>query len=85
MYPKIMTAGPWQSVVVANEEQERALPKEYGGLASGETMKEEEIVEPVNIVEPADKTKEELQAECDASNIKYDKRWGVEKLLEALA
>lgn len=32
-YPKVMTAGPNQSVVVANEEQERALPKEYGGLA----------------------------------------------------
>ena len=84
MYPKIMTAGPWQSVVVANEEQEIALPKEYGGLASGKPMKAEESVDEP-IVEPEEKNKEELQAECDASNVKYDKRWGVDKLLEALA
>lgn len=69
MYPKVMTAGPHQSVVVANEEQERALPKEYGGLAGGAEAK----------------TKEELQALCEAEGIEYDKRWGVAKLLEALA
>ena len=72
MYPKVMTAGPHQSVVVANEEQERALPAEYGGLAGAG-------------VESPEKTKEELQALCDAEGIEYDKRWGVARLLEALA
>ena len=67
MYPKIMSAGKWQEVVVANEEQERALPKEYGGLAGANT------------------TVEELQAKCEAQGIKFDKRWGIAKLLEALA
>lgn len=72
MYPKVMTAGPHQSVVVANEEQERALPAEYGGLAG-------------EVVEKEAQTKEELQALCEAEGIEYDKRWGVARLLEALA
>lgn len=71
MYPKIMQAGRWQQVVVANEEQERALPAEYGGLAGTDKGPEQ--------------TKEELQALCDERGIEYDKRWGVAKLLEALA
>lgn len=39
-YPKVCTAGPNQSVVVANEEQEKALPKEYGGKAEGKSYAE---------------------------------------------
>jgi hypothetical protein len=74
MYPKVMTAGPHQSVVVANEEQERALPAEYGGLAA--------LAEPVAV---SDLSKEELQALCDERGIEFDKRWGVARLLEALA
>lgn len=76
-YPKIMTAGKWQQVVVANEEQERALPAEYGGLAgtSAEAQTSED----------AAPTKEALQAQCDAAGIEYDKRWGVARLQEALA
>jgi hypothetical protein len=69
MYPKVMTAGPHQSVVVANEEQERALPAEYGGLAAAAS-------------EP---TKEDLQAECTLRGIEFDKRWGIARLQEALA
>lgn len=76
MYPKIMNAGPHQSVVVANEEQERALPAEYGGLAG------QKLAEPVAV---ADLSKEELQALCDERGIEFDKRWGVARLLEALA
>ena len=71
MYPKVMTAGPHQSVVVANEEQERALPAEYGGLAGA-----------VPVSEP---TKEDLQAECTLRGIEFDKRWGIARLQEALA
>lgn len=77
MYPKVMTAGPHQSVVVANEEQERALPAEYGGLAGQAVAQESTALDA--------KTKEELQALCEAEGIEYDKRWGVAKLLEALA
>jgi len=73
VYPKIMTAGPHQSVVVANEEQERALPKEYGGLAGCGTP-EEPIYD-----------KDDLQQLCESRGIKFDKRWGIDKLLEALA
>ena len=73
MYPKVMTAGLHQSVVVANEEQERALPAEYGGLAG-------QIDAPVS--EP---TKEDLQAECTLRGIEFDKRWGIARLQEALA
>lgn len=77
MYPKIMSAGPWQKVVVANEEQEKALPVEYGGLAQGASQSE--------VVQKPEKTKDELQAECDDKDIKYDKRWGADKLIEALS
>lgn len=72
MYPKIMTAGPHQSVVVANEEQERALPAEYGGLAGAD--------------EPQDQpqSKEDLQAECTLRGIEFDKRWGIARLQQAL-
>ena len=76
MYPKVMTAGPHQSVVVANEEQERALPAEYGGLA-GQTG-----AEPIAV---SDLSKEELQALCDERGIEFDKRWGIARLQEALA
>jgi hypothetical protein len=33
---------------------------------------------------PDEKTKEQLQAECDTLDIEYDKRWGVEKLRQAI-
>lgn len=73
MYPKVMTAGPHQSVVVANEEQERALPAEYGGLAG--LTGDEPDPEP---------TKEELQAKCVALGIEFDKRWGLARLQQAI-
>ena len=79
-YPKIMRAGPWQQVVVANEEQERALPAEYGGLAG-----EVETYTTYTYPEVEPQSKEELQALCDKKGIEYDKRWGIAKLLEALA
>lgn len=55
--------------MVANEEQERALPAEYGGMAA----------------EPADLSKEDLQTECTLRGIEFDKRWGIARLQEALA
>jgi len=37
-YPKVMTIeATGQSVVVANEAQEKALPSEYGGKAKGKS------------------------------------------------
>jgi len=75
MYPKIMSAGKWQQVVVANEEQERALPVEWGGLAGTAIQAESEAPQI---------SEESLQALCDERNIKYDKRWGLDKLIEAL-
>lgn len=70
MYPRIMTAGPHQSVVVANEEQERALPAEYGGLAGQWpdlviVSKKPETLDPVND-DPEDEQDPELNQESEA-------------------
>jgi hypothetical protein len=43
-----------------------------------------ESLEAFSIAQDAEKTKEQLQAECDTLDIEYDKRWGVEKLRQAI-
>jgi hypothetical protein len=73
------------------DEQIEAIAGSYivaGEVVEGESdlkleieMMNEEIVDPVAKKEE----KELLQEECEIKGVKYDKRWGVDKLKEALA